>query len=109
MTPAPRSADCSARSTSPRSARGTVSITELSYGLRTSIFCGVSIHCPATYIFMTPPPLAASQPWVQCVAEGVAEQVGAEDGEADGDAGEEDQVRGLLRVFGGGDREHAAP
>src|SRR5438552_14479905 len=37
---------------SPASARGTVSMTELSYGLRTSIFWGLSTHWPATYIFI---------------------------------------------------------
>src|SRR5438034_10919133 len=53
---APRSADWSARSTSVASARGTVSIRELSYELRTSIFWGLSSHSPATYIFMTESP-----------------------------------------------------
>src|ERR1700675_215121 len=47
---APRTALSRVRSTSPRSARGTVSTTLPSYGFRTSIFFSVSIHRPATYI-----------------------------------------------------------
>src|SRR5712692_4668813 len=46
---------------------------------------------------------------IQRIAQRVAEQVGAKDGQADRDAGEEHQVRRFLRVFRGGDREHAAP
>src|SRR5437879_3507233 len=46
---------------------------------------------------------------VERVAQRIAQQVRAEDREADGEAGEEDEVRRLLGVLGGRDRQHAAP
>ena len=52
MTAAPRSAVASASSTSLRSERGTVSTTEPSNGLRTSIFSALSTHLPPSSIFI---------------------------------------------------------
>src|ERR1051326_4265420 len=53
--------------------------------------------------------LCAAQARIERVAQGVTEQVRAEDGEADRDPGEQDEVRRLLGVLRGGDREHPAP
>jgi len=47
------------------------------------------------------PPSASAQPWIERVAERVAEQVRAEYSEADRDAREEHEVRRLLGVLGG--------
>src|SRR6516165_8028019 len=52
MVRAPSTAAANARSTSDGSAFGTVSMTELSNGLWTSIFSGLSSQLPATNIFM---------------------------------------------------------
>src|SRR6266852_7862714 len=51
----------------------------------------------------------APQSWIERVAKGIAEDIRAEDGQADGDAREEHEVRRLLRVLSGRDREHTAP
>ena len=50
MARAPRTALWSARSTSARSARGTVSTTLRSYGFSTAIVSVLATHSPATYI-----------------------------------------------------------
>ena len=47
-------------------------------------------------------------PWVDCVAEGVADQVVGEYGDEDGDAGGVDHVRGGAEVVVG-DAEDVAP
>ena len=57
ITRAPRTALWSARSTSPRSARGTVSTTERSKGFSTGIVWGFDSHSPATYMRIVTPSL----------------------------------------------------
>src|SRR5262249_57364559 len=53
--------------------------------------------------------ISTALPWIENVAQCIAEKIGAEHREADGDTGEDDEPRRRADIFGGGLRQHAAP